>query len=82
MSVPAEEIERFVCQLLGDATAEDLQTMPERQAFLRTWSALGDRHQRRLLSKVLSEVVFDAQRGRLRVVLQAGAHEALAAEAR
>ena len=82
MVVPAEEIERFVCQLLGDATAEDLQAMPERQAFSKTWSALGDHHQRRLLPTILGRVVFDAKRGWLRVVLQAGAHEALAAEAR
>jgi site-specific DNA recombinase len=77
VSVPAEEIERFVCQLLGNATAEDLEGLPNRQAFCEAWSGLGDRPQRRLLPKILSRIEFNVPQGELRVHLQPGACEIL-----
>ena len=80
VSAPAEEVERFVCELLGELPPEKEglagEELKARISFSHAWSALPDRTQRALLPQVVEQVVLDLSSKTIKATISPGALDA------
>lgn len=78
VSIPAEEIEQFVCDPLasikldGDI-ADSNDTTQINRDFVTIWAGIPFDRQRNLMPEILDNVVFHPGKGTLRIKIQAGA---------
>jgi site-specific DNA recombinase len=74
--VPAAEIERVVCEMLGEPVHTESNSENSDQQKLRAmWVGLDSFSQRQLLPKLVQEITFDMRKGILRVEILPGAIE-------
>lgn len=84
VSVPAEEIEQFVCEQLANlqlrsAMTDSTEVAQIHRDFMTTWAGIPFNQQRHMLPKVVDNVVLHMGKGTLRIKIQAGAAEWLIA---
>lgn len=84
VSVPAEEIEQFVCEQqanlkLRSAMTDSTEVAQIHRDFMTTWAGIPFNQQRHMLPKVVDNVVLHMGKGTLRIKIQAGAVEWLIA---
>ena len=73
-SIPSEEIERTVSQMIADAAiSEAVDDQPERQELAEAWATLSESVRRRQLTQVVDQTVLDFRNCCLKVRIVPGA---------